>query len=188
MINGKKGEYKNKAITIESITKKDSSYEMSVPEIESKKGDINYEKVLQGKTLQVYWYILTHRRAGVREMQKSLKFASPGTVAYQITKLVGAGIISKNEKNEKYYVNEEVKIGVLGFYTRIGFFMIPRFSLYIIINILGLTGYLILAIVYGDPFIVNPVSLLFMIFLIFWTLLCIFESIKLWKIKPTKLI
>jgi len=94
---------------------------------------------------------------------------------------------SKNQKDEKYYINEEVKIGVLGSYTRIGFFMIPRFSLYLIINILGLTGYLIFAIVYGDTFIANPVSLVLLLFLVFWTLICIIESIKLWKIKPTKI-
>ena len=187
MINGNKKKYKNKGFAIESISKKESSYTMSIPEIKPKKGNINYDKVLQGKTLQIYWYILTHHRAGVREIQRALKLASPGTASYQIKKLLDAGIISKNEKDEKYYVNEEVKIGVMGFYTRIGFFMIPRFSLYLVINILGLIGYLIFAIVYGDTFIANPVSLLLLLFLVFGTGVFIFESIKLWKIKPSKL-
>ena len=187
MINGNNKKYKNKGSAIESISKKESSYVMSIPEIKPKKEKINYDKVLQGKTLQIYWYILTHHRAGVREIQRSLNLASPGTVAYQIKKLLDAGIISKDEKDDKYHVNEEVKIGVLRFYTRIGFFMIPRFSLYLIINILGLTGYLIFAFVYGDTFIANPVSLVLLLFLVFWTLICIFESIKLWKIKPTKI-
>ena len=36
---------------------------------------ISQDKILQGKTLQIYWYILTHNRAGVREIQKSLKIS-----------------------------------------------------------------------------------------------------------------
>ncbi|MFX1502194.1 MAG: winged helix-turn-helix domain-containing protein, partial [Promethearchaeota archaeon] len=147
---------------------------------------VNPEKVLQGKTLQVYWYILTHNRAGVREIQKSLKISSPGTVSYQIDKLLRAGIVSKNDKDGKYYVNEESKKGILGFYTRIGFLMIPRFSLYLIINVLGFIGYIIFASIYGDPFITNPGSILLLIFLIFGTAIFIFESIKIWRTRPSK--
>ncbi|MFX1303089.1 MAG: winged helix-turn-helix domain-containing protein [Promethearchaeota archaeon] len=147
----------------------------------------NQEKVLHGKTLQIYWYILTHHNAGIRKIQKSLKISSPGTVSYQINKLLKAGIIAKNEKNGKYYVNKELKKGVLGFYTRIGFLMIPRFSLYLIVNILGFIGYIFFASVYGDAFITNPGSLLLLFFLIFGTTVFIFESIKIWKRRPTKL-
>ena len=39
------------------------------PEIEIKSPKDNQEKILQGKTLQVYWYILTHRNTGVRKIQ-----------------------------------------------------------------------------------------------------------------------
>ncbi|MFX1502196.1 MAG: winged helix-turn-helix domain-containing protein [Promethearchaeota archaeon] len=145
------------------------------------------EKVLRGRTLQIYWYILTHKYAGVREIQKSLNISSPGTVSYQIKKLLNARIISKNTINEKYYVNEESKKGMLGFYVRIGYFMIPRFSLYLIFYILGFIGYLVLAFIFGDVFISNPGSLLLLIFLIFGTAVFIFESIKILKRRPTKL-
>ncbi|MFW9827610.1 MAG: NosD domain-containing protein, partial [Candidatus Thorarchaeota archaeon] len=157
------------------------------PEIKIKPLKVNQEKVLHGKTLRVYWYIATHNRAGVREIQKSLNLSSPGTVSYQIEKLLKAGIISKNEKNGKYYVNKELKKGILGFYVRIGFLMIPRFSLYLIINFLGFIGYLIFASLYGDKFITNPGSLLLLFFLIFGTAIFIFESIKIWKTRPSKL-
>lgn len=159
----------------------------SKTEIKTKALKISQEKVLQGKTLRVYWYILTHKRAGVREIQKSLNFSSPGTVSYQIDKLLKAGIISKNHKDGKYYVNEELKKGILGFFTHIGFLMIPRFSLYLIINVLGFIGYLIFASIYGDKFITNPGSLLLIIFLILGTVVFIFESIKVWKTRPSKL-
>jgi parallel beta-helix repeat protein len=171
---------------MESISKI-QKHPRSKPEIKTKPLNINQEKVLQGKTLQVYWYILTHNRAGVREIQKSLNFSSPGTVSYQINKLLEAGIISKDDKSGKYHVNEELKKGILGFYTHIGFLMIPRFSLYLIINVLGFIGYIIFASIYGDKFITNPGSILLLIFLIFGTAIFIFESIKVWRTRPTKL-
>lgn len=145
----------------------------------------NRKKVLQGRSLQVYWYIMTHNRAGVREIQKALKILSSGTVAYQLNKLMKAGIISKNDEDGKYYVKEDVKKGVLGFFFRLGPFMIPRYSLYLIVNILGVVGYVFLAFIYGDVFITNPGSLLLLFFLIFSTFVFIFESIKIWERKPT---
>ncbi|MHA2036989.1 MAG: hypothetical protein ACW972_03115 [Promethearchaeota archaeon] len=53
---------------------------------------------------------MTHDRAGVREIQKTLKIVSPGTASDQINKLVKAGIISKNEEDSKYYVKEDVNL------------------------------------------------------------------------------
>ncbi len=176
----------------ETEIQSESTYQNETPHVsvktEIKKKFLNHNKenVLQGKTLQIYWYILTHNQAGVREIQKSLKFSSPGTVSYQLNKLLKTGIISKNDKNGKYYVNEELKKGVLGFYTRIGFVILPRFSLYLIINILGFIGYLIFAIIYGDKFITNPGSILLLFFLVFGTAVFSFESIKIWKRRPAR--
>ena len=182
--------YKDKGLEISSISlksKNETLLAMSDPDIEAKNLKVKREKVLVGKTLQIYWYLLTHKRAGVREIQKSLKISSPGTVTYQVKKLLDAGIISKNEKDGKYYVKESVKKGVLGFYFRLGFFMIPRFSLYLVINILIVVGYLFIASIYGDVFITNPGSLLLLFSLIFSTSVYIFESIKILKRKPTKI-
>ncbi|MHA2036987.1 MAG: hypothetical protein ACW972_03125 [Promethearchaeota archaeon] len=171
----------------ESKFQKKPKYLRSKAGVKTKPIKIDKEKALQGKTLQVYLYILTHKHAGVREIQKSLNFASPGTASYQIKKLSNLGIISKDNKKEMYFVNKEFKKGILGFYIRIGYLLIPRFSLYLIINILGLVGYLYTAIMYGDIFITNPISLLLLLFLIFWTVIFIFESIKILRKRPTKL-
>ena len=168
-----------------SKSKNGTSRVMSDPDIKAKNIKDNRDKVLQGKTLQVYWYIITHRSAGVREIQKALKMVSSGTVAYQLDKLVKAGIISKNDVDGKYYVKEGVKKGVLGFYFRLGPFMIPRFSLYLVINILGVVGYVYFAWIYGDAFITNPASFLFLFFIIFCSVVFIFESMKIWERKPT---
>lgn len=175
-----------KAITYRSSkSKNETLLAMSDHDVEAADLKKNDKKVLQGKTLQVYWYILTHHQAGVREIQKALKMVSSGTVAYQLDKLMKAGIISKNDEDGKYYVKEGIKKGVLGFYFRFGPFMIPRYSLYLVVNILGVLGYVFLAWMYGDEFITNPASLLFLFFIVFCTCVFIFESIKIWKRKPT---
>ncbi|MDX1798073.1 MAG: winged helix-turn-helix domain-containing protein [Candidatus Lokiarchaeia archaeon] len=158
---------------------------MSDHDIKAKILNDNKKKVLQGKALQVYWYILTHKHVGVREIQKSLKISSPGTVTYQVNKLIKAGIISKNNEDGKYCVKESIKKGVLGFYFRLGSFMVPRYSIYLIVNILGILVYVFLARIYGDMFITNPGSLLFLFFIIFCTCVFIFESMKIWERKPT---
>jgi len=180
--------YKKEGLAMTSISSKSKNETLLVmtdPDVKAQKIKDNREKVLQGKSLQVYWYILTHHRAGVREIQKALKMASPGTVTYQLNKLVKAGIVKKNDEDGKYYVKEGVKKGVLGFYFRLGPFMIPRYSLYLVINILGVILYAYFATIYGDTFITNPASLLFLFFIICYTTVFIFESIKIWKRKPT---
>ena len=182
--------YKNEGLEITSISSKsrnETSIAMSDPDIKTENLKVNQEKILHGKALQIYWYILTHNRAGLREIQKALKISSTGTVSYQINKLLKAGIISKKEKDGKYYVKEGVKKGMFGFFFRFGSFMIPRFSLYLIINILGFVGFAFFASIYGDTFITNPGSLFSLFFLMFSTSVYIFESIKLWERKPVKI-
>ena len=180
--------YKKEGLAMTSRTSKSKNETLLVmtdPDVKEQQIKDNQEKVLHGKTLQIYWYILTHHRAGVREIQKALKMVSSGTVAYQLEKLTKAGIISKSDKDGKYHVKEGVKKGVLGFYFRLGPLMIPRYSLYLVINILGVIVYAYLAMIYGDAFITNPASILFLFFIIYCTCVFVFESIKIWKRKPT---
>ncbi|MHA1976012.1 MAG: hypothetical protein ACW98F_05655 [Candidatus Hodarchaeales archaeon] len=141
---------------------------------------------LQGKALQVYWFLLTHPHgiAGIREIQKELRFTSSGTAAYQINKLIADGVVSKNEQTDKYFVTEEVKSGILGFYIRLGYRMIPRLMIYLTVFILGLFIYLWLAVTKGDEFITDPTNWLFLFFLIFGCIAFVIESYKIWLLKP----
>lgn len=144
------------------------------------------ETSIEGKALQVYWYIFTHSHVGIRQIQKALDFSSSGTVAYQITKLLKAGIILKDHEEGKYTINKEIKIRTLKFFIRIGPRVIPRISLYLIIYILGFIVYSILVLINGNKFITEPISLLLLFFLISGTIIFIFESYKIWKLNPTK--
>jgi DNA-binding transcriptional ArsR family regulator len=144
------------------------------------------ENLLQGKTLQVYWYIFTHNHAGIREIQKALKFTSSGTVSYQISKLLKGGLISKDNFEGKYKINQEIKIGVLKFYIRIRSRMVPRISLYLIIFVLGFTVFLLLTLIGGFEFVLNPLNILLLLFLIVGIIIFLIESVKISKLNPIK--
>jgi hypothetical protein len=142
--------------------------------------------LLQGKTLQVYWYIFTHNQAGIREIQKALNFTSSGTVSYQVTKLLNAGVIFKDESEGKYTINKEIKIGVLKFFIRIGNRMFPRIALYLIVYILGFTIFLLLAVISGYRFVWNPLNIFLLLLLIIGIIIFVVESFRIWKLNPTK--
>jgi len=144
------------------------------------------EDFLQGKTLQIYWYFFTKRHTGVREIQKALGISSSGTVSYQITKLLKAGIISKDDEEGKYSIKEDIKIGILKFFIRIGNRVIPRISLYLIIYSFGFIIYLTLVMIRGIEFFFDPINLVILFFLNLGTIIFILESYKIWKLKPVK--
>ncbi|MFX0211911.1 MAG: hypothetical protein ACFFDT_38405 [Candidatus Hodarchaeota archaeon] len=144
------------------------------------------ERALEGKSLQIYWYLLTHPQglAGIREIQKDLGISSSGTVAYQVNKLLSSGIISKNDESEKYFVKQEIKSGILGFYFRIGYHMIPRFSFYLLTFIIGILVFFLFFLERGDVLLSDPISWILLFFLVFGTGIFIFESLKIWRMKP----
>ncbi|MHA2247415.1 MAG: helix-turn-helix domain-containing protein [Candidatus Hodarchaeales archaeon] len=140
--------------------------------------------MLEGKTLQVYWYLLEQGSASVREIHKALGFSSPGIVYYQIKKLIASGFVSKNEESDKYFVNENIKPGLLNYYVNIRNFVIPRFSIYLSIFLSGFIAFFIFFLIWGDPFITNPGTWLFLLFQILGSLVFIYESRRTWKLKP----
>jgi len=146
--------------------------------------NIDYVKLLQGLTLKIYWHLLTKGEMGIRELQRSLKVSSPGTITYQIKKLVETGLVVKNEETDKYFIKEEVKTGILGFYIRLGYKMIPRYSIYMIIYFTGILWFLINTFTKGDSYIADVNNLVFLIYIIFGIGVFIFESTKIRKMNP----
>ena len=142
--------------------------------------------LLQGTTLQIYWYLLTHPQgiAGIREIQRELNLSSSGSVSYHINKLIEKGIVSKNEESDKYYVKTEVKTGVLGFYFRFGHHVVPRFTFYLLIFILATICFMIFLLSRGDTFIMDRSNWVFLFILIFGISVFVYESLKIWRIKP----
>jgi len=138
------------------------------------------ESELKGKTLLVYWYLLqqpTHT-VGVREVQRALNFSSPSIAVHHLEKLQDLGLIEKKGTGE-YVLEEEVKVGILRFFTRMGHYLVPRYLFYSVLLTTMLTSYLTLCII-GQVF---PSFYALMFGLVAAVVLWV-ETIRLWRSKP----
>ncbi|MHA2364534.1 MAG: helix-turn-helix domain-containing protein [Candidatus Hodarchaeales archaeon] len=141
------------------------------------------EELLQGKTLQIYWYLLTHGESGIREIQRSLNIPSPSTVSYHLKKLVSAGMVLKSLKTERYFVEEPVKTGILGLYIKMGKLMIPRILFYLSFFAFGSILYLFL-IITRNNFDIHTEDFLFFFFSISGVIIFGYEAYRIWIMKP----
>ena len=138
------------------------------------------ESELKGKTLQIYWYMLRSpgSRVGVREIQRSLRLSSPSVAAHHLEKLISLGLVDKSRIGE-YYITQEVKVGLLQFFTRLGRFLVPRYLFY---SVWFSTMLIVYLAFYGhNGSIHNLVAIIFgaLASLILWL-----ETARLWREKP----
>ena len=143
------------------------------------------ESKLKGKTLQIYWYLLRdpNSSVGVREVQRSLELSSPSVAAHHLDKLLALGLVEKTVRGE-YLVNQEVKVGLLKFFSRMGRFLVPRHLFYAVFVTTMFAIYLIgyNFVLYQFTFSVhNLAAILFgaVATIILWV-----ETIRLWREKP----
>jgi len=143
------------------------------------------ESKLKGKTLQIYWYLLRDPNCsvGVREVQRSLELSSPSVAAHHLDKLLALGLVEKTVRGE-YLVNQEVKVGLLKFFSRMGRFLVPRHLFYAVFVSTMFAIYLIVYnfVLYQPTFSVhNLAAILFgaVATIILWV-----ETIRLWREKP----
>ena len=118
------------------------------------------ESNLKGKTLLVYWYMLRQPdfKAGVREIQRSLGFSSPSIALHHLNKLMDLGLVKKTKTGE-YVLVQEVKVGMLRFFARIGRFLIPRYLFY---SVFFTTAFVMYVLLYAQTMCVhNFFALLF---------------------------
>lgn len=138
------------------------------------------ESELKGKTLLVYWYLLqqsTHT-VGIREVQRALGFSSPSIAVHHLEKLQDLGLVRKRATGE-YVLEEEVKVGILRFFTRMGRFLVPRYLFYSVLFLTMFIAYLILCAI--NQLAPNLYALIFGFAanVILW-----FETFRLWRAKP----
>jgi len=138
------------------------------------------ESMLKGKTLLVYWYLMQQpsHTVGVREVQRALSFSSPSIAVHHLEKLHDIGLVQKKGTGE-YVLEEEVKVGILRFFMRMGRFLVPRYFFYSVFFSTMLVGYVALWLLgqivpsfYAVMFGVIAVAL-------FWV-----ETVRLWRAKP----
>lgn len=140
------------------------------------------ETLLQGKTMKIYWLLLTKGECGIREIQRELKIPSPATVSYHITKLVYAKLVTKTA-NDKYIAEEHVKTGILGFYIKIGRLMVPRIIFYFSFFFFGTLIYCFL-ILCRSPLSVKMEDVLFLTFSSLGSIIFLYEAYRIWAMKP----
>jgi hypothetical protein len=138
------------------------------------------ESELKGKTLLVYWYLIqqTSHTAGVREIQRSLGFSSPSIAVHHLEKLQDLGLVNKKGTGE-YVLEEEVKVGILRFFTRMGRFLVPRYLFYSVLFTTMLAAYLGLCFIVQVLPSFYAVTFAALASLFFWI-----ETIRLWRSKP----
>ena len=138
------------------------------------------ESQLKGKTLRIYWYLLksSSSRVGVREIQRRLSLSSPSVASHHLEKLLSLGLVEKSMTGE-YFLAQEVKVGLLRFFTRMGRFLVPRYLFYSLW--LSTMFVIYLAIYWPTGSIHNIAAILFgsIASIILW-----FETAKLWREKP----
>jgi hypothetical protein len=138
------------------------------------------ESELKGKTLLVYWYLLqqpTHT-VGVREVQRSLNFSSPSIAVHHLQKLENLGLIEKKGTGG-YVLEEEVKVGILRFFIRMGSFLVPRYLFYSVLFTTMLATYLIVSFIAQVLPSFYALAFGVIALIIFWI-----ETIRLWRARP----
>ncbi len=140
--------------------------------------DERIESELKGNTLRVYWVLLRSPTSnmGVREIQRALKFSSPALASYHLTKLEELGLAEKT--NGEYRLKKEVRVGVLKQFTKIGSFMLPRYTFYAAM----LTTLLIFFLTQLRD--INFYSVFAFIFGLLSTCILWYETFRVWKQKP----
>ena len=138
------------------------------------------ESQLKGKTLQIYWYLLRSpsSRVGVREIQRSLGFSSPSVAAHHLEKLLSLGLVEKSMTGE-YFLVQEVKVGLLRFFTRLGRFLVPRYLFY---SLWLSTMFVIYLTLYWPSGCIHNVAAI--IFGSIASVILWFETVRLWRAKP----
>jgi DNA-binding transcriptional ArsR family regulator len=138
------------------------------------------ESALKGKTLLVYWYLLEQSKhsAGVREVQRALGFSSPSIAMHHLEKLQDLKLVTKKGTGE-YVLEEEVKVGLLRLFTRVGRFLVPRYLFYTVLFFTMMISYLVLCSVRQ----IVP-SLYALLFASVAVVIFSIETIRLWRARP----
>lgn len=140
------------------------------------------ESQLKGNTLRVYVYVVTHKKTGVREIQRALNFSSSSLAQYHLSKLADLGLI--REHGGEYYATEEVRVDVLKDFLKFGTFIVPRFVFYAVFFTI-ITTFLSIIVLVEQGIGSTPriefwfVGLLILVSALFW-----YEALRAWLKGP----
>jgi len=139
-----------------------------------------FEYALRGKAWKVYWLLLKNGRPmSVREVQKTLNFSSPSVAQHHLDQLCELGLVQKQEIGGQYALVNDIKIGVLRHFVKLGRLLFPRYFFYAVFSTVSYLIYLLLfvhGITQENLFMITFGAI---IVAIFW-----YEAIRVWLMKP----
>jgi hypothetical protein len=115
---------------------------------------------------------------GVREVQRALGFSSPSIAVHHLEKLQDLGLIQKKDTGD-YVLEQEVKVGILRFFSRLGRFLVPRYLFYSVLFSTMLFTYLALCILGQTTPSFYAIVFGSIALIVFWV-----ETVRLWRAKP----
>jgi DNA-binding transcriptional ArsR family regulator len=136
-------------------------------------------QLLQGNTMSVYALLLTHDELGVREIQRELRFSSPSLSQHHLSKLLEAGLVTKNAHGE-YSVSKSVRVGSLTLFVKIGKRLLPRFVFLATLFISMLLAYFFLFISWP----LEGQDVMFIALTVIATTIVLYEGRKILLLKP----
>ncbi len=142
--------------------------------------EVKLEYALRGKAWNVYWFLLkSGEPVGVREVQRSLHFSSPSVAHHHLEQLCSLGLARKEDVGNYYSLVNEVKIGVLRHYVRLGKLLFPRYFFYALFSTLL---YFIFVVFFMQRVSRESVFIVFsgaIVCAIFW-----YEAYRFWSLRP----
>ena len=142
--------------------------------------DSKLEYALRGKSWKVYWLLLkTGRPMSVRQVQRALRFSSPSVAQHHLEQLRSLGLVQKKDAGSVYFLVNEVKIGVLRHFIKLGKLLLPRYFFYAVFSTTCLIMYYLTLMQSFTRESLFILSFGIIISLIFW-----YETIRIWALKP----
>ena len=138
------------------------------------------EYALRGKAWKVYWVLLkTGQPMSVREVQRALHFSSPSVAHHHLEQLRELGLVQKEDVGGHYLLINEVKIGVLRHFVKLGRLLFPRYFFYALFSTVS---YLVYILFLMQSFTRENLFILLFgaaVLAIFW-----YEAIRVWSLRP----
>lgn len=138
------------------------------------------EYALRGKAWKVYWVLLkTGQPMSVREVQRALHFSSPSVAHHHLEQLRELGLVQKEDVGGHYLLINEVKIGVLRHFVKLGRLLFPRYFFYALFSTVF---YLVYILFLMQSFTRENLFILLFgaaVLAIFW-----YEAIRIWSLRP----
>ena len=142
--------------------------------------ETKFEYALRGKAWKVYWLLLkSDRPISVREVQRALHFSSPSVANHHLEQLRELGLVQKQDVGGHYFLVNEVKIGVLRHFVKLGKLLFPRYFFYALFSTSFYIAYLVLLMQGFTRENLFILSFGAIVSAIFW-----YEAFRVWSMRP----